>query len=181
MDLTTRNMWIFIAFVFSFVCETFAGETCSYYSYGVYTTGYCDGYCCSAYGDYCCQNWGWIAGAVIGGIIFVSVLGVVVFMICVKVKAKKQRTVNVATVGSSHAQPYPLNHQGYANNFYKPPQMYNLPPPPAYSQVGSNPLPPPPAYRETATPYPIPPPSGTQTTSFFTPGDAVYQPPPVYS
>ena len=41
------------------------------------------------------RSFGWIAGAVVGGIILISVIVVIVFMLCAKMKAKKNRTVHV--------------------------------------------------------------------------------------
>ncbi|WAR00833.1 hypothetical protein MAR_025205 [Mya arenaria] len=183
LKMSLTDLWICFAFILSLAQGIAGGETCTYYNtYGYYTSGYCDGYCCSKTDDYCCSSWGWIAGVVVGAIVFVAVVAVVVFMVCAKMKAKKSRTVHVATV-NTRSTGYSYNNN--YNQFNKPPGtvMSNMPAPPPYSQVafqqpGAGAYPPPPAYRETVTPYPPPPNGGTQSTSFSTGNNAAYPPPP---
>jgi len=60
------------------------------------------------------RDWGWIAGAVVGGIVVLAIICVIVFMICAKMKAKKCRTVNVASAN----QPYHTNMTSTQHNHF---------------------------------------------------------------
>ncbi|KAL4230681.1 hypothetical protein ACF0H5_011057 [Mactra antiquata] len=181
--------------IWTLVHITNAGEYCN--KNGNYE--YCSGYCCESGSSECCtENWGWIAGAVIGGIIVVAILATIVFFICTKMNTKKVRTVNVQNNPRvvTHTQPH-LHNQGrnmystnmYGNNMYPAPS--GLPPPPAYSQVPDPNTtyipPPPPPYPGTPLPpqynnlQPTTTPRNNYTTLGNTTSDPVYPPPPPVS
>lgn len=170
-----------------------AGEYCTNHKTGF--SEYCSGYCCSTESDNCCSDWGWIAGAVVGAIIFIAIIGTIIFLVCQKLNAKKSQTVHVQmsrfpqnTYQSSHRHTRRQISTNNNQNLFSTNTSANtfLPPPPPYSQA-YNPQPgyPPPP------PYPGSPLPGSnvfsgannsyQTTQTHTQltGDAVYPPPPV--
>lgn len=191
---------IFLAFIViqSFGVPVEGGEYC--YHNNKYE--YCSGYCCTSEDDYCCSDWGWIAGVVVGAIIFLAIVGSIIFLICHKMKAKKAQTVHVQMISAARQpyqsntlrtsrRPYQQSNAGYTSNTYG--TGYNnafLPPPPPYSQIqdASTAYPPPPPYPGTPAPPSSSFSSGGNGAQTYTPqitshmhasGDIAYPPPPV--
>ncbi|XP_045205027.2 cysteine and tyrosine-rich protein 1-like [Mercenaria mercenaria] len=159
-----------------------AGEYCTNYDTG--QTDYCSGYCCSTEDDSCCSDWGWIAGVVVGCIVFIAIVGTIIFLVCQKMNAKKAPTVHVQMSNNQHTS-FQSNNRNTRRqpNYNNQNAMYTnmsantyLPPPPPYSQTYT----PAPAYNPNPS-YPAPPPypgSPMPGSNVYSGGNNAFQPPP---